>query len=596
MSFTLHGISVSGGIAIGRAHRITHATREVSHYLVEPERVDAEIARFDAAVKTTQDELKTLHEDLNQHSPAELGAFLDLHWMILSDATLSQTPRQLIRSTRCNAEWALVQQMDALVRQFDEIEDAYLRERKQDVVQVVERVLKVMMAAKLATTDSQSVYGGKSGSIGRAQHNTQEGEMIVVAHDLSPADMLIFKDHSFAGFVTDVGGATAHTAIMARSLALPAIVGIKNAHGLVTEGEWLIIDGVAGVLIVAPSDHILDEYRLKAREVALRREKLKRLKTAPAVTLDGREISLQANIELPDDVAPALEAGAQGVGLFRTEFLFMNRSDLPSEDEQYEAYASVVRAMAGRPVTIRTLDVGADKLDFAGGKTVEHMRSQANPALGLRAIRYSLAEPQLFMAQLRAILRASALGPAKILLPMVAHAHEIDLALSYLQQARLQLAARELAFDAQIKVGGMIEVPAAALSLGLFIRKLDYLSIGTNDLIQYTLAIDRTDEEVAHLYDPLHPAVLQLIAQTIAMANRAKIEVAVCGEMAGDPIYARLFIGMGLQQFSMHSAQLLEVKQAVLQSNYERASGLVARMLHADEPAAIRATLEELNG
>ena len=592
MSFTLHGIAVSGGIAIGRAHRITHATREVSHYLVEPDRIETEIARFDSAVKATQDELKTLHKDLNQQSPAELGAFLDLHWMILSDATLSQTPRQLIRDTRCNAEWALVQQMDALVAQFNEIEDAYLRERKQDVVQVVERVLKVMMAAKLATTDAMPALDSK----GKPKRNTQEGEMIVVAHDLSPADMLIFKDHSFAGFVTDVGGATAHTAIMARSLALPAIVGIKNAHALVTEGEWLIIDGTAGVLIVAPNEHILEEYRLKAREVALKREKLKRLKTAPAVTLDGREVSLQANIELPDDVASALDAGAQGVGLFRTEFLFMNRTEMPAEDEQFEAYASVVRAMEGRTVTIRTLDVGADKLDFAGGKVMEHMRSQANPALGLRAIRYSLAEPQLFMAQLRAILRASALGPVKILLPMVAHAHEIDLALSYIAQARKQLAARELAFDQSIKVGGMIEVPAAALSLGLFIRKLDYLSIGTNDLIQYTLAIDRTDEEVAHLYDPLHPAVLQLLAQTIGMANRAHVEVAVCGEMAGDPLYARLFIGMGLQQFSMHSAQLLEVKQAVLQSNYERSNALVARMLHADEPDAIRATLEELNG
>ena len=589
MAFTLHGIAVSDGIAIGRAHRITQASLEVAHYLVDEDRVEAEVARFDAAVKTVQDELKTLHEGLNQSAPAELGAFLDLHWMILSDAMLSQEPRAVIRTRRCNAEWALIQQMDALVAQFDEIEDAYLRERKQDVVQVVERVLKTLMAAKLGNTGSSSI-------IGQPQRNTQEGEMIVVAHDLSPADMLIFKDHSFAGFVTDVGGATAHTAIMARSLRLPAIVGIKNAHALVQEGEWLIIDGVAGVLVVSPTEEILEDYRLKAREVALKREKLKRLKTARAITLDDHEVELQANIELPSDVPSALAAGAQGVGLFRTEFLFMNRATIPDEEEQTAAYTDVVRAMQGRPVTIRTLDVGADKLDFVGGKNAEHMRGQANPALGLRAIRYSLAEPQLFLAQLRAILRASTHGPVKLLLPMVAHAHEIDATFHLLGQARAQLTAKGIAFDEKMKIGAMIEVPAAALSLALFIRKFDYLSIGTNDLIQYTLAIDRTDEKVAHLYDPLHPAILQLLAQTIHMGNRANVEVAVCGEMAGDPLYARLLLGMGLKQFSMHSAQLLEVKQAIMQSNYARSKELVASIMHADEPQVIRGMLAELNG
>jgi phosphoenolpyruvate-protein phosphotransferase (PTS system enzyme I) len=583
MSFTLHGIPVSGGIAIGRAHLITPVALNVAHYRIEPNQAAAEVARFDTAVKEVQAELKTLHGELATSSPGDLGAFLDLHWLILSDPMLSKEPVRIIEERLCNAEWALIQQMDALVAQFDDIEDEYLRERRHDVTQVVERVLKRLMGAM---TPMQSALN---------KARSQEGEMLVVAHDLSPADMLMFKQHQFAGFVTDVGGQTSHTAIMARSLALPAIVALHHARELIAEDDWLILDGTAGVLIVAPDAAVLNEYLLKRRSFELEKKKLKRIATAPTATLDGVDIELHANIELPDDAKAALACGATGVGLFRTEFLFMNRKDSPSEDEQFEAYRAVVKAMRGHPVTIRTLDIGADKQLDPDSSAGHHGMSSLNPALGLRAIRYCLAEPQLFLAQLRAILRASHFGKVKILLPMIAHAHEVTQALEFIAQAKAQLTAAGKPFDADVDVGGMIEIPAAALSLGMFVKKLKYFSIGTNDLIQYTLAIDRTDDEVASLYDPLHPAVLYLISQTIRGGLKAGVPVAVCGEMAGEVTMTRLLLGMGLRQFSMHPAQLLTVKQKILQSSLAECEEAVKRMLRTEEPDKLREQLTALN-
>ena len=586
MTFSLHGIGVSGGIAIGRAHLVTSVALDVSHYLVEPAQVADEVARFDAAVAAVQAELRSLHSNLAHSSPGELGAFLDLHSMILADPMISREPVHIIEERRCNAEWALVQQMDALVAQFNAIEDDYLRERKQDVMQVVERVLKALL-------------GGGSGGhavLSRSQRlkalHAQEGEMVVVAHDLSPADMLIFKEHQFAGFVTDVGGVTSHTAIMARSLSLPAIVALHHARELVTEDDWIILDGTEGVLIVAPDAAVLEEYKLKRRALQLERRKLRRLVSAPTATLDGVAVELHANIELPDDVKAANEAGATGVGLFRTEFLFMNRKQVPGEEEQFEAYRKVVRAMGGQPVTIRTLDIGADKqLDAESAQDAVAL----NPALGLRAIRYCLAEPQMFRAQLRAILRASHYGPVKILLPMIAHVHEVEQALAHIAEARAQLDAAGIPFAPDVQVGAMIEIPAAALSVGLFVKKLDYLSIGTNDLIQYTLAIDRADDQVASLYDPLHPAVLFLVANTIRAASKAGIPVAVCGEMAGEVAMTRLLLGMGLKQFSMHPAQLLAVKQRVLGSSLADTEAQVRRMLRTEDPERLREQLDLLN-
>ena len=573
MNFVLHGSSVSGGITIGHAHLVSTARLEVAHYQIPEESVEAEIARFDAAIALATEELAALGSHVPADAPAEFAAFLNLHRMILDDSSLSHAPRALIREQRCNAEWALVQQMDKLVAQFEEIEDPYLRERKADIGQVVERVLNALIGGQTLAEP----------------HASDEKNLIVVAHDLSPADMILFKRHHFGGFVTDVGGVTSHTAILARSLSIPAIVGLHHARQTIRENELLIVDGVQGVVVVDPDPVVLAEYQLRQSQLELERRKLQRLKSTPAATLDAVTVELFANIELPQDVPQALAAGAEGIGLFRSEFLFMNRKDLPSEDEQFEAYREVAQAMNGRVVVLRTLDIGADKT-LAGNGAV-----RPNPAMGLRAIRFCLSEPQMFLAQLRAILRASDFGRVRILLPMVAHAQEVEQALALIKQAKQQLDEKGEPYDQSIEVGGMIEIPAAALALPMFIRRLNFLSIGTNDLIQYTLAIDRTDDAVAHLYDPLHPAVLHLIAQSIRTATRAGVPIAVCGEMAGDLQLTRLLLGVGLRNFSMHPAQLLAIKERILRTNLNEVRPLAQRVLRSTDPRRTRDLLARLN-
>jgi phosphotransferase system enzyme I (PtsI) len=574
VNFVLHGIAVSAGITIGHAHLVSSARLEAAHYEIPESAIQAEVFRFDAAISRAKQELATLEGQIPEDAPGEFAAFIHLHRMILEDSSLSQAPRELIRSRRTNAEWALVQQMEKLVAQFEEMEDPYLRERRQDIEQVVERVLKALAGGQAASAPLPSA----------------EQDMIVVAHDLSPADMILFKRHKFGAFVTDMGGVTSHTAIVARSLNIPALVGLHHARHMIRENDLLIVDGLQGVLVVDPDPVVLGEYRLRQSQHGLERQKLKRLKSTPSATLDGTPVELFANIELPQDLGDVQESGAQGVGLFRTEFLFMNREELPTEDEQYEAYRDVAKAMGGKPVVIRTLDLGADK-KIGDGEEAE----MPNPALGLRAIRYCLAEPQLFLGQLRAILRASMHGRVRILLPMLAHAHEIEQSLAMVKQAKQQLDARGQAYDSSVEVGGMIEVPAAALALPMFMRRLDFLSIGTNDLIQYTLAIDRTDDAVAHLYDPLHPAVLHLIAHTIQAANRGGTPIAVCGEMAGEPRLTRLLLGFGLRNFSMHAQQLLAIKERVLRTNLAEAQPLAQRVLRQSDPAKTRELLEKLN-
>jgi len=580
MTFSLHGQAVSGGIAIGRAHLVSHAILEVAHYQLRERDVAAELGRFDKAVATAGAELDSLRAEASvPGAPAELSAFVNVHAMILADPTLTDGVRELIRDRRCNAEWAMVQQMQLVVDQFDEFEDAYLRERKQDIVQVVERVLRVLQGKPRKLAKRKAAAGG-------------DDDLIVVANDLSPADTIQFKNLKIGGFVTDMGGSTSHTAIVARSLAIPAVVGMQHARPLIQDDDLLIVDGTRGVLIVDPDAGVLREYRLRKTELELDRTKLKRLVSGRSRTLDGEHVELHANIELPQDAERAREVGADGVGLFRTEFLFMNRDELPDEDEQFEAYRSVVKALGDKPVTIRTLDIGADK-EARALRNRAGNRAAPNPALGLRAIRFCLAEPQLFLVQLRAILRASHYGKVRLLIPMLAHAQEIEQTLALIELARFQLREARQKFDA-VDIGGMIEIPAAALALGPFLRRLDFLSIGTNDLIQYTLAIDRTDGTVAHLYDPLHPAVLKLMAQTIQSAQRVDMPVAVCGEMAGDPKLTRLLLGMGLREFSMHPSQLLEVKQQVMMADAAQLAGRVARLLKLDEPEKISEQLEKL--
>ena len=579
MTFALHGQAVSGGIAIGRAHLVSHAMLEVAQYELRGRDVAGEVVRFDKAVATASAELDALRSEASvPGAPAELSAFVDLHAMILADPALTDGVRELIRERRCNAEWAMVQQMQRVADQFDEFEDAYLRERKQDIVQVGERVLKVLQ--------------GKARKLVKRKAAAADDDLIVVANDLSPADTIQFKNLRIGGFVTDLGGSTSHTAIVARSLAIPAVVGMQHARPLIQDDDLLIVDGTRGVLIVDPDAGVLAEYRLRKTELELERSKLKRLVSSRSRTLDGEDVELHANIELPLDAERAKEVGADGVGLFRTEFLFMNRDELPGEDEQFEAYRSVVKALGDKPVTIRTLDIGADK-EARALRNRAGTRAAPNPALGLRAIRFCLAEPQLFLVQLRAILRASHYGKVRLLIPMLAHAQEIEQTLGLIDLAKLQLREARQKFDA-VEVGGMIEIPAAALSLGPFLRRLNFLSIGTNDLIQYTLAIDRTDGSVAHLYDPLHPAVLKLISQTIQSAQRVSMPVAVCGEMAGDPKLTRLLLGMGLREFSMHPSQLLEVKQQVMMADAAQLTVRVARLLKLDEPDRIGEQLDKL--
>ncbi|GAB3625759.1 phosphoenolpyruvate-protein phosphotransferase [Pandoraea terrae] len=575
MSFTLHGIPVSRGIAIGRAYLLKPATLDVPHYLLDTDQFESEIARFRLAQSTVQHELDTLKAELPADAPGEMGAFLDVHSLILNDTLLADSVIELIQTRRYNAEWALATQLEVLAARFEDIEDEYLRERRADIEQVTERVLKVLAGAP---------------GIRHVAAQAPRDDMVVVARDIAPADMLQFKTQAFHGFVTDLGGKTSHTAIVARSLGIPAAVGVAQASQLIKQDDVIIIDGDTGIVIVDPAPIVLEEYSYRQSERALEDRRLQRLKHSPAQTIDGTPIDLLANIELPEDATTAVEAGAVGVGLFRTEFLFMDQEDPPEEEAQFEAYRRAVQAMHGLPLTIRTIDVGADKpLD-----SHETYETAPNPALGLRAIRWSLSEPRMFLEQLRAILRASAFGQVRVLFPMLAHAQEIDQTLELVREAKRQLDAAGLAYDPNVKLGAMIEVPAAALTLPMFLKRLDFLSIGTNDLIQYTLAIDRADNSVAHLYDPLHPAVLRLIAMTIREAHAFGVPVAVCGEMAGDPTVTRLLLGMGLREFSMHPSQLLQVKQEILRAHLPDLERPVQDLLAATEPEEMQAALARL--
>ena len=581
MTFAIHGLAVARGIAIGRAVLVASSRVDVAHYFIEADQVDSEIKRIAHARDAVVDEVNRLLQTMPKDAPSELPALLEVHLMLLQDETLADGVKHWVQDRLYNAEWALTSQLEVVARQFEEMDDVYLRERKGDLEQVVERILRHMKGLPTAVPHPAVKRSAAVRQQDLLLEDIQDVPLVLVAHDLSPADMLQFKQSVFAGFVTDVGGKTSHTAIVARSLDIPAVVGARNASQLVRQDDWVIIDGDAGVLIADPSPIILAEYGFKQRQAELERERLSRLRHTPAVTLDGQRVELLANIEMPDDAPAALAVGAVGVGLFRSEFLFMGREGaLPGEEEQFEAYLRAVVGMKGLPVTIRTVDVGADKpLD-------RHVRDEAhlNPALGLRAIRWSLADPSMFLTQLRAVLRAAAHGQVHLLIPMLAHEREIKQTLALIDQARVQLDNRGMAYG-PIKLGAMIEVPAAALSVNMFLRYFDFLSIGTNDLIQYTLAIDRADEQVAHLYDPLHPAVLRLVADTIAACVSQGKSVSVCGEMAGDPQMTRLLLGLGLRSFSMHPTQILAVKQEILRADATRLADWSQQVLQADDPA-----------
>lgn len=560
----MQGLAVVKGYAIGRAVVMGAAALEVAHYRIDPRDVPAECERLCSAIEAARAELHAMAMALPDDAPRELGPLLTVHGLLLSDPMLVQQTCDLIEQRLYNAEWALTTQGQLLVEQFSIMEDEYLRERAADIRQVIEKVLRVLSGLPALLPEVPSGMDA-------------DDPLIVVALDISPADMLRLRGARFGAFLTDLGGPTSHTAIVARSMNVPAIVGMGHVRTLVRDGDILVVDGFSGVVLINPSDKILQEYRERQADYARQRAALALLRDKPSITLDGIAVRLEANIELPEEADAALAAGAQGIGLFRSEFLFMGRRDLPDEEEQYQAYSYVVKTMAGRPVTIRTLDLGADK-SLDGDVTVA-----TNPALGLRAIRYCLANPDMFATQLRALLRAACHGHVRILIPMIAHMHEVRATRAAIESACGQLDAAGVPYSRDFSLGAMVEVPATAIAIEPFAEVLDFLSIGTNDLIQYTLAIDRGDSEVAELYDPMHPAVLRLIAHTINIGERAGKPVSICGEMAGDARMTRMLLGLGLTGFSMHPQQLLDVKKEILNAHSNALRVKVASALNRAE-------------
>jgi len=568
---SLQGLGVVKGYAIGRAAIMSAAALEVAHYRITDEDVESECDRLERAVEEAGADLQAVIDGLPADAPREVGPLLNVHRLLLEDPMLSRQACDFIRERHYNAEWALTTQGQILAEQFAAMEDDYLRERSADIRQVIERVLRMLSGSTSLLTNLETV-------------SNSDDPLIVVARDISPADMMRLKGARFAAFLTDLGGPTSHTAIVARSMNVPAVVGLGHVRSLVRDGDVLVADGATGVVLVNPSERVLAEYRERQAAFLREREELAGLRDAPAITLDGIEVSLEANIELPEEAEMALAAGASGIGLFRSEFLFMGRADLPTEDEQYLAYASVVKAMGGRPVTIRTLDIGSDKT-LDGDVTVA-----TNPALGLRAIRYCLARPELFATQLRALLRAAVHSHVRILIPMISHMHEVRAVRQAIEGACRELEARGMPYSRNFSVGAMVEIPAMAIAIEPFAEALDFLSIGTNDLIQYTLAIDRGDSDVSALYDPMHPAVLRLIAHTINAGERVGKPVSVCGEMAGDSRVTRMLLGLGLKAFSMHPQQLLDVKKEIRQAHSNALRVKVAAALNR----AARIDLDQL--
>jgi phosphotransferase system enzyme I (PtsI) len=577
MSVAIPGTGISHGIAIGPIHRLIDGEIEVYEAAIPEEQIENEVARFRRAVRVARQQLKVIRDSIPEITRADITDFIDTHLLMLEDSMLTATPVELIRERQCNAEWALKSQRDALAAVFDEMDDAYLRTRMDDVDHVVSRIQRILAneGTDAPAQDSETLRGA-----------------IVVAQDLTPAETALLHHQGIAGFVTESGGPLSHTAILARSLGLPALVGTHFTPYQVRDGELAVLDAIKGRLLTEIDADTLKKYRRRQRDETKRQSKLKRLKNDPAISADGVHVELLANVELREDVLAARRAGADGIGLYRTEFLFMNRNDIPDEEEQLQQYLSVLKALKGLPVTIRTLDLGADK-DCGGERRSDHIAP--NPALGLRAIRLCLKHADLFRPQLRAILRASAKGPVRMMIPMLSSSSELDAVLALIEDVKQELQRQRLAFDLNTPIGGMIEVPAAALSASLFARRLDFLSIGTNDLIQYTLAIDRVDDEVTYLYDPLHPAVLRLIKMVIDAGRTYRIPVSMCGEMAGDTRYTRLLLGMGLSDFSVHPTALLEVKDAITRCEVARYKPLVTDILDSDDPVKIGALLKTLN-
>jgi phosphotransferase system enzyme I (PtsI) len=541
-------VTTAQGVAVGPAFLLDRGPPIVTPRRIQRDEVAAEIERLEEALRAAQRALKAVRDQIPPATPIKVAEFIDSHLLMLEDVALIDPARALIREQLLSADWALQRHREELLKVFEAMEDPYLRSRRDDVDHVVHHVLTFLLGG------GSEEHGGEEDIEGS----------VIIARDLSPADTIVLHQRGAAAFVTEFGGPTSHTAILARSLNIPAVMGVHNVTRYCRHGEIVVVDGETGTVLADANAQILEHYRQRLRIINQRRSRLLHLVKEPSVSSDGIAVKLLANLELPEDTKLARDNGAAGVGLYRTEFLYMNREGLPTEEEHLAAYREVIRGLEGIPVTIRTLDLGVDKQVDSG---VSRCPTVCNPALGLRAIRLCLREPELFRPQLRAILRASANGPVKMMIPMLSNVQELNTALAFIEQARRELTRDGLPFDPHMPVGGMIEVPAAALSATAFARRLDFLSIGTNDLIQYTLAIDRIDDSVNYLFDPLHPAILRLIRITIEAGRDQGKPVAMCGEMAGDPRYTRLLLGLGLREFSMQPSALLEVKEIVRSSD-----------------------------
>ncbi|HSH40699.1 MAG TPA: phosphoenolpyruvate--protein phosphotransferase [Arenicellales bacterium] len=570
----LHGAGVGKGIAIGKAFVLSGGTLDVPEYFIDEGDQQKEIDRFRRALADARRQLEEIAANIPRDAPSESASFIEAYLLMLQDPLIADQPVETIRSRSLNAERALQIHSAALIDAFDAMEDDYLRSKRTDVEHVVNRIQSNLLNIRHETLGH--IANDLSGRI-------------IIAHDLSPADAVLLKSHKVAAFAIDLGGPISHTAILARSLNIPAVVGLHGATRYVSHDETVVVDGKRGVLMAGADEGVLEAFRERRRYVQIRQRELQSLVNRAAVTRDGVPVTLQVNVELPEDIESAVKANPQGIGLYRTEYLFMNRARPPQESEQYTAYCRAVKQIR-HPVTIRSLDLGADK-QVDGGRRED----PTNPALGLRAIRLCLKEPALFKPQLRAILRASARGPVQLMLPMISNLDELSQVLDLVEEVKRELRREGKEFNANLPVGGMIEVPAAAVAADLFAQRLDFLSIGTNDLIQYTLAIDRVDDEVNYLYDPLHPSVLRLIRNIIDAGRNANIPVTMCGEMAGDPRFTKLLLGMGLRNLSMDPTNLLEVKKKVLDTDTDSAKSYVDDILHCADTQELRSMVAELD-
>ena len=577
MSLMFTGIGVSRGIAIGEAYLLRRDQIDVTARTLTKKAIPAEIRRLKRALKTAREHLLTTRDNIPQDAPSDVSSFIETHILMLDDDTLSQRPIEIIKTELINAEAALQQQREELGRVFGSMEDSYLATRVDDVNHVIDSVLR-----ELSDGTENSAEGG------------QWKGQVIVADDLTPADTVTMQNHGVAGFITETGGQLSHTAILARSLGIPAIVGIPNIRRYVKSGETLTLDGNAGMVLAEPTEQMLVDFRRQQKESRLKQKELSKLINTDAVTLDGVKLNLLANIEIEEDLKALKRVNANGVGLYRTEFLYMNRDTVPTEQEHMKVYAKVLRALKGEVLTIRTVDLGADKQMSSTSVAISRPQLH-NPAMGLRGIRLCLNEKQLLVPQLRAILRASAKGAIRILIPMLTNISEIEQCLKLIEQVKQNLRDESIAFDESIPVGAMIEVPAAAISAHMFAKRMDFLSIGTNDLIQYTLAIDRIDDQVNYLYDPLHPSVLQLIKMTIDAGSAAGIPVTMCGEMAGDVRYARVLLGLGLTDFSMPPNLLLETKKSLISARRSTLKKHVVALMNEPSKEDRVPILEKIN-